>query len=424
MVFMDIKNLLKNVSLFSSLNETEIVQLSQIGSQVSMDANQIVFEEGAIENTLYVILEGLVKVFQNNQDGLNVEIAQLKEKEVFGMMALIDEKPRSASVITLEPCKFFIIKKDLFLDFISHSPQVCKKMLEALSHQIRDSNQKFLEIALKEEKIRTAAESERRKSITELVASVAHEMNTPIGIISNSASYISERLAENTIQTLVRETQVFEILSDIQTAVALIIKNSKKLDQLVKSFKNLSAKEMIGEIQKMNLKTLLEEAILFYKLSNKTTELDIQIQCDIPPNDLFWEGFSSPIFHIISNLLSNIDRYAYDKNARINKKVEITLTKETEWRKGAAFLITVRDYGHGISKENFSKIFTPFFTTGRDQGGIGLGLSIIYNLISHSLHGEIQADSTEGKGTAFYIHFPASLESFSGSCPNSLHHSK
>jgi len=383
---MDINNLLKSINLFSLLNEEEIAQLSSSGHFVHFEANQLVFQEGSPGDAMYLILEGAVKVCQMNADGVEMEIARLKDGDNFGVMALIDGNPRSSSIVTLKPADFFVIERDFFLDFLSRSPKLGKKVLEDLSKIIRETNEQFFRAALQKEKLKTEAEAERRKAITQLVASVAHEMNTPLGIINNAASIISENVAETPI-------------ADAQEALDLIMKNVQKLDKLIRLFKNLSSIEHTDEKEKTDIKKLLEESVHLYKLSNKSSHLNIEIQCDIPETELIWNGYPGYFFQIIDNLLSNIDRYAYDQDSG---KVDIALSKE----KGD-FLITVRDYGHGIEKEHAAKIFTPFFTTGRDRGGIGLGLSIVHNLVSHAMHGKIDFQSEKGKGTIFSLYLPS-----------------
>jgi signal transduction histidine kinase len=100
------------------------------------------------------------------------------------------------------------------------------------------------------------------------------------------------------------------------------------------------------------------------------------------------------------NLLQNIERYAYPSDQ--GGEVNITAADNNDDK----FIITVRDYGKGISPENITKVFDPFYTTGRDKGGSGLGLAIVHNIVTTALQGSIEVSSEIDKGTMFSITIP------------------
>jgi signal transduction histidine kinase len=120
-----------------------------------------------------------------------------------------------------------------------------------------------------------------------------------------------------------------------------------------------------------------------------------------------WLGYPGYLTQIIINFLTNIERYAYPNKK--GGKVIINLSDQQQNNQDY-FVITVTDFGQGISSESLAKIFDPFFTTGRMQGGTGLGLAIVHNLITNILKGSIQAQSELGKGTSFCITLPAFVD--------------
>lgn len=400
-------NVLRKTSLFSILNENEATELLHTGKIVQMDPNQLVVKVGDPSHELYIIIGGQVKVYQNDENGEQIELVRLKAGDHFGELALIDEKPRSASVETLEACEFFAIAADPFFNFINKYPHLLKKFLSTLTASIRQSNEKYFQALLQKEKLKSEAEAERRKSIAQMVVGIAHEMNTPLGIINSAASIISENLADKA-----QSEDLKPVLSDMQDTVALIEKNVQKLDQLIKSFKNLSVKQNIDTQQEVNIRNLLDESVSLYKLSDRTSDLDIQINSNLPVAECIWDGFPSYFFQVIVNLLSNIDKHAYEKGTK--GKVEISLSKENENTQHPSFLIIIKDYGRGISKENLSRIFEPFFTTAREKGGAGLGLSIVYNLVTSALQGTIQFESKPENGTMVYLQLPVSIKKVEG----------
>jgi signal transduction histidine kinase len=113
-----------------------------------------------------------------------------------------------------------------------------------------------------------------------------------------------------------------------------------------------------------------------------------------------WKGYPGYFTQIILNLLQNIERYAYTSGQ--GGKVDITVADKNDEK----FIITVRDFGKGISPDHITKVFDPFFTTGRDKGGSGLGLAIVHNIVTTALQGSIEVSSEIDKGTMFSITIP------------------
>jgi anti-sigma regulatory factor (Ser/Thr protein kinase) len=146
---------------------------------------------------------------------------------------------------------------------------------------------------------------------------------------------------------------------------------------------------------------------MLYKISDRDCQLDIQFSHTLNDKYTMWQGYSGYLFQIIQNLLSNINRYAYPDNPK--GKVEISLDLSTLSDK-AAFCLQVKDFGVGMDEETIARIFDPFYTTGRDKGGSGLGMSIIYNIITAPLQGSINIKSEQQKGTITTLYFPQIIE--------------
>ena len=127
---------------------------------------------------------------------------------------------------------------------------------------------------------------------------------------------------------------------------------------------------------------------------------------DLLPSERIWDGFPGNLTQIILNLVTNADRYAYPADRGGTIEVFVTAV---ELRGEAAFEIMVRDRGKGIPEATLPQIWTPFFTTGRATGGTGLGLAIVHNIVTASLRGTIRVESTEGKGTSFFLRMPRTI---------------
>lgn len=235
-------------------------------------------------------------------------------------------------------------------------------------------------------------------SLGRMVAGVAHEINTPIGITVTLSSHMRSRIQE--LSELFKDGTLTKskFLDDMDTlleSIDLLSDNVQKAQDLVKSFKLVSSESYDQELMTFDLKLYVNSVLL--NLKHKTKRYNVTIQVEMEDN---LEIYSTPPVYsqIFTNLILNSLMHAYDKedNGTILIKVEL----EDDLK------ITYSDDGKGIKEEVLSKIFEPFFTTNRIKGGTGLGLHIISNIVTEKLGGFISCDSTVGEGTTFEIRVP------------------
>lgn len=129
------------------------------------------------------------------------------------------------------------------------------------------------------------------------------------------------------------------------------------------------------------------------------SQITVVINCI---EDLNIESSPSSLFQIITNLIINSITHGYELET--NGEISINISEDKN-----IITLKVIDLGLGIKEENLKKLFEPFFTTKRGQGGCGLGLNIVYNLVTQSLKGTIVCESKLGSGTTFTIHFPCKV---------------
>ena len=250
-------------------------------------------------------------------------------------------------------------------------------------------------------------EIERHRAIAQMVAGVAHEVNTPLGIAHHAASIITEHLNNQSLRKLAGDEHVGEALTDITDASLLIQNNLSRAAQLIQSFKNLSVRQITGVKETVDLYQVTQEVVDLYRLKAKASKLDLSISNRLGESAAQWNGFPGYYSQIMLNLLSNIEGYAYPDGA--GGKVEIVLAKGHETASIPRFSVTVRDFGIGMSREMLAQVFDPFFTTGRSKGGTGLGLAIVHNLVTSALQGTIRIESTPGEGTHVLMDFPRTI---------------
>jgi signal transduction histidine kinase len=397
----------QRLPLFSDLAAEDVQALVQAGRILAVGAGEVVFREGDPGDTLYVILSGAVRVSHSNEQGQEVGLATLQAGDTFGELALIDGEPRSARVSTLAPCQFFLLGRDDFLRLLSQSPRMLTGFLVGLSTKIRQANAQFFELVLQKERLRAQTEIERHRSIAQMVAGVAHELNTPIGIANQAASLFTERLTPANIAALARDESAKALCDDLVEAASLIQANLARADRLITSFKHLSVRQLTDTKETVDLCQLIAEIVGLYKLKARQSKLQVEITNQLGTASAEWVGYPGYFSQILLNLLTNIERYAYPEG--MGGKVDIVVTRDSDAGKAPHFAVLVRDFGCGIPHQDQSKLFEPFFTTGRARGGTGLGLAIVHNLITSALEGTIRIASEPGQGTAVVMSFPVQV---------------
>jgi PAS domain S-box-containing protein len=264
------------------------------------------------------------------------------------------------------------------------------------------------EMNLLSQMMRAESALERQRSLTQAVAGVAHEINTPLGIIKTGLSIINQRLSLPKVQQLFKEENMLEeMLKDILECSSLTIKNVDTAHRLIGNFKKIAVNQEENYKETANVVVLLQDAIDQFKVSAKQANIEIHLDTSGIKKGLEWHGFPGYLSQILMNFLQNIERYAYPNG--IGGKVNITVADQEGHNSDVKFILKVRDFGKGINPNDMAKIFDPFFTTGRDKGGTGLGLAIVNNMVTDAMQGTMSVESEPGCGTCFTVCFPKNL---------------
>ncbi|MCG6553073.1 MAG: ATP-binding protein [Candidatus Magnetominusculus sp. LBB02] len=240
--------------------------------------------------------------------------------------------------------------------------------------------------------------SAKMASLGQLVAGVAHEINTPVGIAFTLSSNIlkkSETIVSAFNDKSLSKSQLEDYINDVEQNGQLIYRNLQRTADLIRSFKMVAADQVTQERRTFRVKEYIEEILFTLQPKLKHYQLNIELTC----SDITLDSYPGAFAQIITNLIMNSLMHAYEPAGKGNisiKAVEIE----------GEIIIEYRDDGKGISQENLMRVFDPFFTTKRGAGGTGLGLHIVFNIVTHTLGGHAECKSTEGEGAAFIIKFP------------------
>jgi signal transduction histidine kinase len=236
-------------------------------------------------------------------------------------------------------------------------------------------------------------------SLGDMVAGVAHEVNTPVGLGVTSSSLLYDRLVEIKKafeNKTLKSSQLKRFLDEGEENINIIMRNLKRAADLITSFKQVAVDQSSSEERTFNLKTLLNEVIQTLAPELRNTTYQITIEC---PDDLVISTKPGPLNQILVNLIMNSVIHGFDKREKGNILIQInTLANQIH--------LHYQDDGVGISPEIKSKIFEPFITTKRGSGGSGLGMHLVYNLVTQALNGSISFDRELTQGVVFDIYFP------------------
>ncbi len=245
-------------------------------------------------------------------------------------------------------------------------------------------------------------ESEKMAALGNLVAGVAHEVNTPLGIALTSVSNCIDELRsvyrafENDNLT----EQGFKDFNEVCLEGLTLAETSlMRAANLIKDFKRTSADQTSLEVETI----VMDEYIprVCNPLKPMLRKQRISLSLDITPG-LTVTTCPGIIAQLLTNLISNAERHAFEDEEN-NRSNEVTVTCKPS-DKGV--VISVRDNGKGIPKTLHKKVFEPFYTTAREKGGTGLGLNILYNLVLQKLDGEIELTSEPNIGTTVSLIIP------------------
>ncbi|MEI6560229.1 MAG: ATP-binding protein [Rhodospirillaceae bacterium] len=246
----------------------------------------------------------------------------------------------------------------------------------------------------------TLIQSEKMASLGGLVAGVAHEINTPLGISLTSASLLAEesrRLSATLEAGLLRRSDLGRFLELSLESSDLLVANCQRAADLIKSFKQVAVDQTSDDRRPFRLSEYIDEVLMSLRPRLKQSGAVVTVSC---PEELMVEGYPGPLAQVLTNFVMNSLIHGYGPGQSGQLGITVICPGPDEVR------LVYADDGKGIAEEVLPKIFDPFFTTNRVGGGSGLGLNIVYNLVTQRLGGRIEVASRPGRGTQFTLHFP------------------
>lgn len=278
--------------------------------------------------------------------------------------------------------------------------QILKELNKELEKKVQNGTHK-LELSLEElkETQKHLIETKKMASLGGLVAGVAHEINTPVGIGITASSFLKDKTGDfidNYKGGNLKKKELDRYLNIASESTDSILFNLKRAANLIQSFKVVAVDQSTEEVREFQLSHIIENTLL--SLHNKLgqTKHDVVVNCS---DKLLIRSYPGVYSLIFNNLLLNTLNHGFESTQQ--GKIEIEAFEDKN-----KLILLYRDNGQGMGKNIVEKIFEPFFTTARGRGNTGLGMHIVYNMVTQKLNGSIHCTSQKGEGASFKITVP------------------
>lgn len=242
-------------------------------------------------------------------------------------------------------------------------------------------------------------QAEKMAGLGSMVAGVAHEINTPVGIVLTSASVLNQA----TLQTsramadgAVRKSDIAAYLQTADESARLILANAERAAHLIQSFKQVAVDQTSEQRRTFDLKNYLEELTTSLHPALKKGHASVEVTCAA---GIQMDSYPGLLAQVLTNLTMNAITHAFapEQQGHIGVAVDCV---------DGVVSIAFSDDGRGIAPEHMGRIFDPFFTTRRGQGGTGLGLHIVFNIVTKQLGGSIAVRNAQPHGACFDLSVP------------------
>ena len=244
---------------------------------------------------------------------------------------------------------------------------------------------------------------EKLASLGALVAGIAHEINTPLGICVTATSHVRSEIRhwrqENEAGQFDAQ-RVEGMLDELDVTVRVLESNIRRGAELVRSFKQIAVDQSSGKRRNFDLAEYLDEIVLSLKPKLKLSPCTVSVEC---PQGIEMNSFPGALSQVVTNLVMNALLHAFEGRDKGMIRVQGSLDDDE-------VVLAVSDDGIGMNEADLKRFFDPFFTTKRGSGGTGLGANIVFNQVTNVLGGSIRATSRPGAGTQVLMRLPRELE--------------
>lgn len=359
---------LEKVELFSGLLAEEMQSLKQTAEMRAYKPRDVIFQEGDPGDGIYVVVEGEVQVSTLVSETERCVLTSVEPGDFFGEMAILDDRPRSATAQAELDTKVYFLHRDDLLKILEQSPKLAVSLLREFSLRLRVFNRKYVEESL---------QAERLTLVGRFARSIVHDFKNPLNIIGLAAEIAGMESASAEL----RQSAQQRIGKQVQRL-------SNMINELLEFTRGSQASITLTPVKyPPYVETIIED--LRSDLTDKTVELEVG---EVP--EVLTMIDQRRVVHVFYNLINNAVDVLSDGG-----KIYVRFSVKD------GFVITeIEDTGEGIAPEIINKVFEPFATHGKAQG-TGLGLAICKKIVEDH-KGFIEARNSEAGGAIFSFRLP------------------
>jgi signal transduction histidine kinase len=380
---------LRRAYLFKGLTDDEIRLVGEACAEEERDAGDVIFVEGATADRFYIVMEGRVEVWKNYYDPKPDLLAVHGSGRFFGEMALIDELPRSATVVAKERSRLLYLYRDDFRRLIRERSSIALSVMTGISYMVRNSNEAFVDDLRKRNAELERAYGQLKKAHSERIRSerlstlgkfsslILHDIRNPLSILKGQLQLMQMRLAEP---------------EKLAGHVSASLVEVSRLERLASEFLDYSRGEVRLDM------VVIRPGELFAKVEEAVAERLARSGITITKDLRYDEPViidAERVFRALQNVADNA------RKAMSHAGGSLTLKS---YRDGDKLVLETADTGEGMSPEVLAHVFEPFYSAS-GQGGTGLGMLIVKNIVeAHG--GTVRLGSKPGVGTRVLLSFP------------------
>jgi Signal transduction histidine kinase len=380
---------LREAPLFKRLSDEEICLVAECCTEEEHEAGEVIFSEGAVADRFYIVTRGCVEVWKNYGDPKPDLLAVRGAGRFFGEMALIDELPRSATVVARERTRLLSLYRDDFRRLIAESSSIALSVMTGISSMVRSSNEAYVDDlrrrnaeleAANEELRRVQAErlrTERLSTLGKFSSLILHDIRNPLSALKGQLQLMQLRLDEP---------------GKLGAHIASSLAEVGRLERLANEFLDYSRGEVRLDM------AVTRPSALFAKVELEMTEACARAGVRIEKEIAYDEPVildTERVFRALINVADN------GRKAMAKKGGTLTLRS---FREEGSFALETRDRGEGMTPEVLQHVFEPFYSAS-SQGGTGLGMLIVKNIVeAHG--GTVRLSSRLGEGSSVAFVFP------------------
>jgi C4-dicarboxylate-specific signal transduction histidine kinase len=368
---------------------TDLMMEKVNGMDVLIEAKKIHPGIGVIMLTGYSDMKVAINAIKNGADDFMLKPAE--SEEIYFRIKRCLENRELKKKIDQRNLELETLNKQLKKDIADR-----KRAEKELKKTNNDLSESLKKLKFAQDKL---VQSEKLASLGGLVSGLAHEINTPIGIGITASTFIMQQIKK--LETIYNNGELNEpvlkkIVNKAYEGASMINSNLSRAGDLISHFKQVSVDQASETHRKIVVDEYINGVIASLSLEFKQSPHDIEVKC---PPGLVFDSRPGALAQIITNFVMNAMIHAFEGIEKGKIVIDIRADDTT-------MSLMCRDNGNGIDEKSLKQIFDPFYTTKREQGGSGLGLYVVYNLVTQGLNGTIDCQSEPGKGTTFTVNVP------------------